>query len=272
MAPILRVASTSRPLGLLAVAAIALLVGAGVLVVAWVTFAPASPETSAPVGTSTPAPQSDDDGWAPWDRNDDGQPVRWDPCTPIELVVAPEGAYPGFVEDVETALAEVRELTGLDVRVGDEVDERPDAQRSLHQPRVYGDRWAPVLVAFAAPHENGLPLLDVDHGLAAPVALGPPGERVYVSGQVILNAERDELIPGHGDRGTSWGAILRHELGHLLGLGHVDDPDQLMHPHPVPGVVRWGEGDRRGLAALGSGSCLEVPEAQPLEVELGPAR
>jgi predicted Zn-dependent protease len=31
-------------------------------------------------------------------------------------------------------------------------------------------------------------------------------------------------------QGVPDGSVLRHEIGHLLGLGHVDDPEQVMHP------------------------------------------
>jgi hypothetical protein len=271
--PAPRPLSASALLGVLAIAGVALVVGAGVLLAAWSVAGTSTPDASVAVGASSaPSAAIEEEGWAPWDRNDDGRPVRWDPCTPIDLVVAPEGAYPGFEADLEDALDELQELTGLTIRVVAEVDERPDARRPLYQPERYGDRWAPVLVAFAHPHEGELPLLDVDHGLAAPVAVGPRGARVYVSGQVVFNHERDDLRPGEDDRDGSWGATLRHELGHLLGLAHVDDERELMYPHPTPGPVRWGEGDRRGLAALSDGGCLELPEAQPLEVEVGPAR
>ncbi len=54
-------------------------------------------------------------------------------------------------------------------------------------------------------------------------------------------------------------AVLRHELGHLAGLGHVDDPRQLMYASATPLVVAPGDGDRRGLAALGARPCFPGP-------------
>ena len=41
--------------------------------------------------------------------------------------------------------------------------------------------------------------------------------------------------------GVSLGALILHELAHAVGLGHVDDPDQLMYPtltrRPMPGTA-----------------------------------
>lgn len=254
----------------------ALLVGAGAVLGAWgwVASSP-GPSAAGPAGTET-EPEADlsgsAQGWRPWERNDDGRPVRWDPCTPIELVVAPRGAYRGFVTDLQAAVDEIEELTGLPLVVRGEVEEEPAADRRAYQPERYGERWAPVLVAFARPGEHDLPIIDVDRGLGAPVAVGAPGDRTYVTGQIVFNVERGDLVAGAGQRSTSWGATVRHELGHLLGLAHVEDEDQLMHPHPGEGPVAWGRGDRRGLEALAAGGCRQVPTPRPVDVELGELR
>ena len=49
-------------------------------------------------------------------------------------------------------------------------------------------------------------------------------------------------------------AVVMHELGHGLGLDHVDDRKQLMYQDNV-GLTELGPGDRRGLALLGQGKC-----------------
>ncbi|MFA9429439.1 hypothetical protein [Egicoccus sp. AB-alg2] len=213
------------------------------------------------------------DGYAVWERNEDGAPIRWDPCSDVEVVVNPEGAPSGAAADLERALAEVAAHTGLSLRVVDDTDERPAADRAAYQPERYGQRWAPVLVAWAEPHENGVSLRDIDRGLAVPVAVGEPGQRVYVTGQVVLNAHRDDLRPGFEDRADSWGATLLHELAHLVGLAHVDDPTELMAIHPGAGPVAFGPGDRAGLAAVGAAhGCLDVPQPRPVEVAPPPER
>lgn len=217
-----------------------------------------------------------DEGYAVWARNDDGRPVRWDPCSPIEVAVSSLGApasYPtaALLRDVEAAVGTLRAATGLDLVVSGPVDELPDAERSTVAVEPDGTpTWAPALVGWRSPGEGGLPLRDVDRGVAVPVAVGPAGDRVYVTAQVVLNPERSDLEPGRADRATSWGATVLHELAHVLGLAHVADREELMYTYPGSGPVHLGEGDRAGLRAVGAGdgTCLDVPAPQELEVEL----
>ncbi len=49
-------------------------------------------------------------------------------------------------------------------------------------------------------------------------------------------------------------AILLHELGHLVGLDHVDSTDELMFADNV-GKQEFGTGDLNGLVRLGKGRC-----------------
>jgi hypothetical protein len=217
-------------------------------------------------------PGAASDGYAVWERNDDGVPVRWDPCSPIELVVSPAGAPAGGMADLEEAVARLVDATGLDLRIIGPTDERPRADRPPYQPERYGHRWAPVLVAWATPHEGGIRLRTSDRGVAVPIAVGPRGDRTYVTAQVALNAERTDLAPGFDDRAGSWGSTLLHELVHVLGLDHVADPTQLMDVHPGEGPVELGEGDLAGLAAVGADhGCRPVPHPRPVEVT-GPPR
>jgi hypothetical protein len=48
--------------------------------------------------------------------------------------------------------------------------------------------------------------------------------------------------------------VVLHELGHLVGLAHVNDPQQLMYSRGSTSNG-LGPGDLAGLARLGEGAC-----------------
>ena len=188
---------------------------------------------------------------------DDGRPVTYDPCRPIAVVVN-ERAMPEGAEDlVADAVEEVRELTGLAIEVEGSTDEAPSLFREPYQPGRYGERWAPVLIAWSDADE----LADLDGGVigfAGSVHLAAAGQPdTYVTGLVALDGP-DLGAQIDDDRTDLARAVILHELAHLLGLDHVDDPDELMFPEQRDDSVAFGPGDRRGLAALGAGPCIPL--------------
>ena len=89
-------------------------------------------------------------------------------------------------------------------------------------------------------------------GIGGSVATGPPGRLRYVTGRVVLD---QELFADFGPREAPFAqAIVDHKLAHVVGLGHVDDPGELMYDDNL-GRTTYGPGDREGLARLGSISC-----------------
>ena len=81
-------------------------------------------------------------------------------------------------------------------------------------------------------------------------------QSVYVTGAIELDgpelAEILTLAEGKADvRG-----VIEHELGHLVGLDHVNDPTQLMNPSTDGSVTTYADGDLTGLNHLGRGACF----------------
>lgn len=254
-------------------AALGLLIGAGVTGVLLAVAGGTGPAGPAPATTAvatsvasvgTTGPAADllrGEGHAVWATAADGGPLRWDPCAPIGFVLRSEGAPEGAEDDLRAALAVLAAATGIDLRLLGTTDERPAADRPLVVRDGDALRWAPVLVAWDEPGIGGVPLGSHDRGVAVPVAVRDGDREAFVTAQVVLNVRRTDLRPGFADRADSWGATLLHELAHVLGLAHVDDPAQLMSEDPGSGPVRLGEGDLAGLARLGRGAgCLAAPD------------
>jgi hypothetical protein len=208
-----------------------------------------------PLGVAPAVPEGQG-GYAFAATRDGSEPVSFDPCRPVHVVLNLALAPPDAQDQLARALAVVTEATGLRFVVDGGTDEPPGTDRPLVQPDRYGERWAPVLVAWTTPQD--VPELDGETlgiGGAASYQSGDADSVRYVSGVVYLDAAQLAAVPDELRSEVSH-VLLLHELGHLVGLDHVSDPSQLMYDEMVEGVTAFGEGDRRGLALLGQGDCF----------------
>jgi hypothetical protein len=187
-------------------------------------------------------------------RQPDGSPVTFSPCRPIHYAVRPDHAPANGDRMISAAVAEVSRATGLRFVNDGRTSEQVVQDRRPYQPDRYGNRWAPVLIAWVTDEED--PDFGVDvAGTAGPQRVGrPDGASTYVTGEVHLDPQAlDAMARTAGEPLAR--AVILHELAHLVGLAHVKDPTQIMFPRVQKGVVAFGAGDLRGLAALGSGKC-----------------
>lgn len=202
-----------------------------------------------------PAGPVGDGGYAFLARHPDGSPVTWDPCRPIHYVTRPGGAPRDGAQWLRWAFGQLTASTGLAFVDDGATDEAPDPVRPPYLRARYGDRWAPVLVAWSTPAETSM-LTDQVLGRAGPRSFSAHGDRElrWVSGAAVFNGPQLEAMLAGGDRAKVQ-AVLLHELGHLVGLGHVRDPYQVMFDTNAYPVSAYRAGDRRGLSLLGSGHC-----------------
>jgi hypothetical protein len=78
----------------------------------------------------------------------DNTPVTYDPCRPVQFVVNPSGAPAGHRALIDEALGIASAATGLQLEVVGDTTEPPTAERAPYRPDLYGDQWAPVLIAW----------------------------------------------------------------------------------------------------------------------------
>lgn len=181
---------------------------------------------------------------------DDGTPVRYDPCAPIHVMVNAAAAPDGTDGLVSEALDEIADATGLvfaddgstDVRWSDDVD------------RLAAETAPSVIIVWTAPSvRSDLKGDTTGTGGSVPSIDGD----WYESGTVLLDAPQLDDVLDADDGRTEVLAVVMHELAHVVGLDHVDDPLELMYPESRPGVTSFGPGDLAGLAQVGAGGCRD---------------
>jgi len=189
-----------------------------------------------------------------------GNPVRWNPCAPIHYVIDPGLAPDGSIDDVHQAVAKIEAATKIPFVYDGLTQEIPDRERQPFDPQRFGDRWAPVVIAWVLPSQTDIAFEGEDHAFAAVARplTAPTDPRQFVSGWIAVN-QLDPNPPGWDEPGDQGPTVL-HELGHIMGLNHVPSKGELMEPSGGL-VTDLGPGDREGLSQLGrNAGCLsEAP-------------
>jgi len=169
-------------------------------------------------------------------------PVTWNHCQAIRYQVNPKGAPEHWQEIVTQAIDDIEAKSGF---VFADRGTTPKT-RLIATGRYDGTEWEPVLIVWSDRYQDQL--LDgstIGFGGSAPTVID--GVPRYVIGQVTLDTNvRDP---------QQTQLVLEHELGHVLGLAHVDDSGQLMYPtyHGQDGL---GRGDVNGLKRLHDVPCV----------------
>ncbi len=177
-----------------------------------------------------------------------GDPIAWDRCRTIEYVVNPAGAPSGWPTLLDDAVARMERASGLTL---DSLGETTDRDFEDRDPTGYSPD--PVLVGWADAEE--VPDLAGDvAGIAGAMSTGDNRGLRLRSGAMVLDSGLFADLEDDGRRDVAV-AIVLHELGHVVGLDHVDDPGELMNAEGVAPRPRFGPGDLEGLAALADVPC-----------------
>jgi hypothetical protein len=175
-----------------------------------------------------------------------GRPVAYDPCHAIHYQVRVGVGPLNGLNLVKEGVRRLSEATGLTFVFDGMTDEVPRLS-------AFQDPDKPVWIGWAGEEETDLWKQQGDVvGLGGSAAvLNRNGRQVYISGYVVMRP--DARLPSTFGQGETEGTVLLHELGHLVGLGHVADQNEVMHD----GVTHFsgesfGPGDRRGLWEVGA--------------------
>lgn len=191
-------------------------------------------------------------GWAPIVAVNNSNPkaIPWK-CETIKVMVNAKLAPKGAVKDLKTALSQLSAATGVTWQFAGFTNEMPTLNR---------DPQKPVLVAWVrggAKDVNGNTLINkTESGRSGPVYSSDATH--WSSGVAVFNIDEDSrYTPGFGT-GRTRGTLLLHELGHVAGLGHVQDETNVMTEYSAVrvGPSVFSADDLQGLHAVFAG-CRE---------------
>ena len=214
---------------------------------------PGFEEEDAPLGAPSP-PAVGSDSYRFLAVNGDGSPVGYSPCRPLHYVVNPDLAPAGAERLVPAAIATISAATGIRFIDDGTTREQPSPQRQPYQPDAYGERWAPLLIAWTTPEVA--PQLEgrvIGTGGSTHFSYDD-GPKTFVTGGLDLDAPQiaNELLNPDGHLYAT--AVILHELSHVVGLDHVEDPTQLMYPE-IGTPEGLSAGDLNGLFELSKAQC-----------------
>ena len=188
----------------------------------------------------------------------DGQPVRWDPCAPIRWTANTSRGPAGGLAVLQEAVDRIAQLTGTTWVYAGPSSATPG---SGYLPKTSQDAYPPVLLGWTDAAGSDL-LAGQPREVLGMTRTGwfgikrSDGSKVAAIRTAVVALDRTDSLALRGR--NSWKALVLHELGHVMGLAHVEDSTQLMAA-VLPASADVQAGDVAGLSRVGRGSgCVVV--------------
>ncbi len=203
--------------------------------------------------------------------------IRWDPCLKITYRVnlayaaGTASGRAGALADVKEAVSRLSRRTGITFIYEGGTTQVPN--------NVSGTTWwqrqtsTELVVSWVDRSRSGGSSNLLGKSSSGSYAAGTGGNVAKTwskdgswnvaagRGFLVLDAaQRNNFRAGYGS-GVTRGALLLHELGHVLGLGHVTATSEIMYPTiRSRSSAEYFSGDRTGLTKLGRpAGCIGVP-------------
>jgi matrixin len=196
------------------------------------------------------------------------EPVRWNPCQPVEYQLNVEHGPPGTDHAIAGALALATKASGIAFESdGTTTDGIAPMRHGRYFTNALRSVYRPVLITVVS-HARFLRFHVPPRVLAFthPERGTQSDDDEWVSGYIVVDGGIRYANTGR----WSMELVIAHEVGHLLGLAHVSDPNELMFssqvakgviPAPIDG---YGAGDLAGFELLGSHqTCLPMVRVAP---------
>ncbi len=191
-------------------------------------------------------------GFAFVDSNEDGSPVTWNTCKPIDILVETVGMPTGADGEIAEAVDRLNNASDLNLNYLGTVGGVHSQDWVENSKLQYPDQ-PPILIGWTRGNAD-MPT-DETVGFALTTHTTQRNES-QISGSVItLHSKRLQRLRAGFPPGESRGAVYMHEIAHALGLDHVPNENQLMHDFVNSYNGELTEGDIAGLNAVAAQMC-----------------